>query len=98
MRTHTWSAVVVWYTVVHVIALAPKLPPVSRWLTMRFDVCVRAQLHSRIPHLPRLCLAAVLVVRPCGLMDKALVFGIKDCRFESCQDQGADEPQEVICR
>ena len=27
---------------------------------------------------------------PCGLMDKALVFGTKDCRFESCQDQGVD--------
>ena len=24
-------------------------------------------------------------IRPCGLMDKALVFGTKDCRFESCQ-------------
>ena len=24
-------------------------------------------------------------VWPCGLMDKALVFGTKDCRFESCQ-------------
>ena len=23
--------------------------------------------------------------RPCGLKDKALVFGTKDCRFESCQ-------------
>ena len=23
--------------------------------------------------------------RPCGLMDKALVSGTKDCRFESCQ-------------
>ena len=23
----------------------------------------------------------------CGLMDKALVFGTKDCRLESCQDQ-----------
>ena len=23
----------------------------------------------------------------CGLMDKALAFGTKDCRFESCQDQ-----------
>ena len=23
--------------------------------------------------------------RPCGLMDKSLVFGTKDCRFESCQ-------------
>ena len=28
------------------------------------------------------------VRRPCGLMDKALVFGTKDCRLESCQDQG----------
>ena len=25
--------------------------------------------------------------RSCGLMDKALVFGTKDCRFESWQDQ-----------
>ena len=23
---------------------------------------------------------------PYGLMDKALVFGAKDCRFESCED------------
>ena len=23
----------------------------------------------------------------CGLMDKVLVFGTKDCRLESCQDQ-----------
>ena len=27
----------------------------------------------------------VCVRRPCGLMDKALVFGTKDCRLESCQ-------------
>ena len=26
-----------------------------------------------------------LIARPCGLMDKALVFGTKDCRLESCQ-------------
>ena len=26
---------------------------------------------------------------PCGLMDKALVFGTKDCRFESCQGHPA---------
>ena len=39
-------------------------------------------------------LLAVLVIesstydrRPCGLMDKALVLGTKDCRFESCQGQ-----------
>ena len=29
----------------------------------------------------------VQVRRPCGLMDKALVLGTKDCRFESCQGQ-----------
>ena len=28
---------------------------------------------------------AQCITRPCGLMDKALVFGTKDCRFESCQ-------------
>ena len=28
---------------------------------------------------------APIVKWPCGLMDKALVFGTKDCRFESCQ-------------
>ena len=27
------------------------------------------------------------IERPCGLMDTALVFGTKDCRFESCQGQ-----------
>ena len=27
----------------------------------------------------------MLIVWPCGLMDKVLVFGTKDCRFESCQ-------------
>ena len=29
--------------------------------------------------------------RSCGLMDKALVFGTKECRFESCQDQSNTE-------
>ena len=29
---------------------------------------------------------------PCGLMDKALVFGTKDCRFESCQGHFASGP------
>ena len=41
-----------------------------------------------------LCLKFVLnelvVMRPCGLMDKALVFGTKDCRFESCQGHVCD--------
>ena len=29
----------------------------------------------------------ILFKRPCGLMDKALVCGANDCRFESCQGQ-----------
>jgi hypothetical protein len=32
--------------------------------------------------------------RPCGLMDKALVLGTKDCRFESCQGH---IPNLVLC-
>ena len=39
-----------------------------------------------------LCIAKIIVAivfalyqRPCGLMEKALVFGTKDCRLESCQ-------------
>ena len=28
--------------------------------------------------------------RPCGLMDKALVFGTKECRFKSCPGQTND--------
>ena len=31
------------------------------------------------------CSGQTQVSWPCGLMDKALVFGTKDCRFESCQ-------------
>ena len=31
------------------------------------------------------CACFQLMTWPCGLMDKALVFGTKDCRFESCQ-------------
>ena len=32
---------------------------------------------------------------PCGLMDKALVFGTKDCRFESCQGHPAQPALRV---
>ena len=31
------------------------------------------------------CQWQITVSWPCGLMDKALVFGTKDCRLESCQ-------------
>ena len=34
---------------------------------------------------------------PCGLMDKALVFGTKDCRFESCLGQ-IDVPYKCMLR
>ena len=33
---------------------------------------------------------------PCGLMDKALVLGTKDCRFESCQGQFVS-PWRLVC-
>ena len=32
-------------------------------------------------------LCSIFLMWPCGLMDKAFVFGTKDCRFESCQGQ-----------
>ena len=37
--------------------------------------------HKRAPNVG--CFASARW--PCGLMDKVLVFGTKDCRFESCQ-------------
>ena len=36
-------------------------------------------------------LSSALPTWSCGLMDKALVLGTKDCRFESCQDQSIYE-------
>ena len=33
---------------------------------------------------------------PCGLMDKALGLGTKDCRFESCQGQFASQ-RPIMC-
>ena len=41
-----------------------------------------ARAHSRQPSWRGVSL---YLRGPCGLMDKALVFGTKDCRFESCQ-------------
>ena len=32
----------------------------------------------------------------CGLMDKALVFGTKDCRFESCQGHMVSRPRREM--
>ena len=39
-------------------------------------------------HNTKLRITCVGSRRPCGLMDKALVFGTKDYRFESCQGHG----------
>jgi hypothetical protein len=43
---------------------------------------LKAQIDERERDLPP---ALTWSSWPCGLMDKALVFGTKDCRFESCQ-------------
>ena len=48
-----------------------------------FSSFVLIFLHARTHCDPSLALHA----GSCGLMDKALVFGAKDCRLESCQDQ-----------
>jgi hypothetical protein len=61
--------------------------------------CCNGHARSVYPHTYTLCRPvstpmplpdykpkAILAMRACGLiMDKALVFGTKDCRFESCQ-------------
>ena len=48
-----------------------------------------ARLREHMCSGPTDCLDAAYINRwPCGLMDKALVFGTKDCRFESCQGHG----------
>ena len=45
-----------------------------------------ARLREHMCSGPNDCLDAAYINRwPCGLMDKALVFGTKDCSFESCQ-------------
>ena len=44
------------------------------------------QFSRKVPRLPDSgARRAANTMWPCGLMDKALVFGTKDCRFESCQ-------------
>ena len=40
-------------------------------------------------HLPGVCYSYVAMVSGPVAMDKALVFGTKDCRFESCPGPGA---------
>ena len=88
-RTHNWSAEVIEYLAVH--AIAPRFQPASSRPLAGTSFC---RTHVRTH---RVCSAAFLkaprhrscvqplILRPCGLMDKALVFGTKDCRFESCQ-------------
>ena len=74
--------------------LAPRAAACQPLLCLR----TRKQLTVRI----------ITSKRSCGLMDKALVFGTKDCRFESCQDHsscaaalhhiGASFPSRLTCR
>ena len=47
------------------------------------DIPLALQYAALIRNAPQSC------KWPCGLMDKALVFGTKDCRFESCQGHPA---------
>ena len=42
----------------------------------------------------RVSMRVHVCIRPCGLMDKALVFGTKDCRFESCQGHSPSFTEE----
>ena len=56
--------------------------------------CIAARFHPAAAAIPfaasdacsKFMLPLAINMRSCGLMDKALVFGTKDCRFESCQD------------
>ena len=45
----------------------------------RLAICIIVIIINRI------VMAQAMLKWPCGLMDKALVFGTKDCRLESCQ-------------
>ena len=57
---------------------------------MRHRSRTSQMLRARLPVSRAACKRHVWLqhrCRSCGLMDKALVFGTKDCRFESCQDQ-----------
>ena len=53
----------------------------------RFEASCPRGAHRRLLSIANevVQLIGVTPHRPCGLMDKALVFGNKDCRFESCQ-------------
>ena len=57
-----------------------------------YRACSRAAGAERGPRYQRgKCVGYYECVRrPCGLMDKALVFGTKDCRLESCQGHMSD--------
>ena len=49
------------------------------------SLCLRWQRQVALHRTCLLVSVRASVDWPCGLMDKALVFGTKDCRFESCQ-------------
>ena len=54
--------------------------PLGGWLRMLIAMGCKVA-HACVVRLPQFS------IWPCGLMDKALVLGTKDCRFESCQGQ-----------
>ena len=83
MCTHDWFAVVVRYEVVHTIAINPtSLQLAAGWQHFLATASV-AGTRCAMPAIKLGYTRAYM--GPCGLMDKALVFGTKDCRFESCQ-------------
>ena len=59
-----------------------RIPPLHK-ATLYVSFCA-IQLHALATQRWR-SIAHTIANWPCGLMDKALVFGTKDCRFESCQ-------------
>ncbi len=65
------------HTHTHTHTPAARATPTHASTPIRFGALARMQIND----------APLSSMRPCGLMDKALVFGTKDCRFESCQGQ-----------
>ena len=78
---------------------APCLKYVPRAVARVMVLGVHGRLASATcPFTPRvLGMSNAFRSWPCGLMDKALVFGTKDCRFESCQGHLARADAPVRC-
>ena len=63
-------------------AFSLQTPPLN--IAVLYVPTCAIQLHTLAAQRLR-SIAHAVANWPCGLMDKALVFGTKDCRFESCQ-------------